>query len=83
MMGERAARLAAELLYFSEDAGLWVLELFSTDAHIREYCRTMKTESGHIFVERRSDERETETLADRANNYKETELIEIHMFSRA
>ena len=38
---------------------------------------------GHTFIERRSDEHETETLSDREHNYKETELIEIHMFDTA
>ena len=43
----------------------------------------LKTGARHIFIEWRSDERKTETLGDRERNYKETELIEIHMFNAA
>ena len=43
----------------------------------------LKTEARHIFIEWRSDECKTETLGDREHNYKETKLIEIHMFDAA
>ena len=37
-MRRRTARqIAAVLLYFAEDAGLWMLGLFSTDVHVREW----------------------------------------------
>ena len=40
----------------------------------------LKAKAGHQFIERKSDERHTETLADQEHSYKETELIQIHMF---
>ena len=37
MMGKRAECLAAVLLSSTEDAGLWMRALFSTDVHIRKW----------------------------------------------
>ena len=43
----------------------------------------LKIEAGNAFIERRSDERKTETLANREHSYKKNELIDIHMFNTA